>query len=154
MILRVNNTNYVLERETMKKILGLIIVTLSAGCNAPLPKRPSGEKVVINHQPPPPTITATRPAPLWKAEKGSTLRNTTLRWAKNPEAKCKPSSSGHWNILWDTHGVDYPIDADLTFQGSFQQSITKLFELYREAEKPLHVNGYPNQCLIIVSDAP
>lgn len=142
------------QEKIMGKILISAIILLLTGCSAPRPPKPSGNKVAINIENMPSVIIPSKPDPIWKLSKGSTLKSSLMQWIKQPDAKCANSPTGYWNINWNTNGINYPIDAELIFKGSFQQAITELFELYRYAEKPLYVSGYEHQCLIIVSDKP
>lgn len=86
---------------------------------------------------------------VWKIEKGSTLRQGFLLWAS--QEKCRPEKD-KWTVRWDT-GTDYPIDFPLTFSASsFEDATAQLFTLWHQAQVPLFVNGYRQQCLIVVSD--
>lgn len=85
----------------------------------------------------------------WSATVGSTLRESVTRWAQ--EAPCQ--SSGQWVVIWPTR-LDYRIDAQLTFHGPFEDVLSQLFELYRQADKPLFVAANRLQCLVHVDDKP
>lgn len=134
----------------MKKLSTIIFLLI--GCSTPSPPEPSKMTATITPETPPSIIIPSKPDPIWTLSKGSTLKSASMQWIKQPDAQCTPSTTGYWHINWNTQGVNYPIDADLRFTGSFQQAITALFELYKDAEKPLYVSGYEHQCLIIVSD--
>lgn len=136
-----------------KRLISAIILLLT-GCSAPQPPKPSGNKMAINLEKMPSAIISSKPDPIWKVSKGSTLKSSLMHWTKHPASQCAPSPTGHWNVNWNTNGINYPIDAELVFKGSFQQAITELFELYKYAEKPLYVSGYEHQCLIVISDNP
>jgi len=86
---------------------------------------------------------------VWKIEKGSTLRQGFMLWAS--QESCRPDK-GKWTVRWDT-ATDYPVDFPLTFTASsFEDATAQLFTLWRSAQVPLFVNGYRQQCLIVISD--
>ncbi|HEB9648970.1 TPA: TcpQ domain-containing protein, partial [Citrobacter freundii] len=65
------------------------------------------------------------------------------------DEKC--SVTQRWNIVWPEN-IDYPIDVQLSFNGSFYDVITKMFSLYSKAEKPLYLDVYPQpSCVLYVS---
>ena len=82
----------------------------------------------------------------WVAEAGSTLRQVLFKWSG--EYKC---SGRDWNIVWP-FDFDYPIDSRLSFNGTYYESLINLFELYKKAKRPVYLDIYQGQCLIIVSD--
>ncbi|WP_192840693.1 TcpQ domain-containing protein, partial [Enterobacter hormaechei] len=61
----------------------------------------------------------------WVANTGSTLNKTLNKWVL--DEKC--SITQKWNIVWPEN-IDYPIDVQLSFNGTFYDAITKLFALY------------------------
>ncbi|ERT15327.1 pilus assembly protein PilL [Pseudomonas sp. CAH-1] len=78
------------------------------------------------------TIPTPRPLPqIWTAEVGSTLRETVEEWAKK----------ANWRVIWAQEDLNYPIEAPLRFEGSFQESIKQLFPLYDNAPRPFVVDG-------------
>ncbi|NCG54478.1 hypothetical protein GWK46_24585 [Serratia fonticola] len=85
----------------------------------------------------------------WSATVGATLRESVTRWAQ--DAACQ--SGGQWVVIWPTR-LDYRIDAQLTFHGPFEDVLSQLFELYRQADKPLFVAANRLQCLVHVDDKP
>lgn len=85
----------------------------------------------------------------WRAEPGTTLKETITRWAS--EADC--DNGGHWTVIWPV-SLDYRIDAPLQLRGNFESVMVQLFELYRDAQRPLFANASRFQCLISVSDTP
>ncbi|WP_254698876.1 TcpQ domain-containing protein [Serratia fonticola] len=85
----------------------------------------------------------------WAATVGATLRESVTRWAQ--DAPCQ--SGGQWVVIWPTR-LDYRIDAQLTFHGPFEDVLSQLFELYRQADKPLFVAANRLQCLVHVDDKP
>lgn len=86
---------------------------------------------------------------VWSAAVGSTLRESVTKWAE--EAACENGISAKWVIIWPSK-VDYRIDAALTFSGKFEEALINVFELYRQADRPLFVDANRNQCLIYVDD--
>ncbi|AUH01903.1 pilus assembly protein [Prodigiosinella confusarubida] len=85
----------------------------------------------------------------WRAEVGSTLKETLTRWAG--VAKC--DNGGDWAVIWPV-SLDYRIDAPLVFHGNFESVLVQIFDLYRQAEKPLYAVASRMQCLVSVSDHP
>ncbi|EPK2091849.1 TPA: TcpQ domain-containing protein [Klebsiella pneumoniae] len=85
----------------------------------------------------------------WRAEPGSTLKETLTGWASR--ATC--SNGGNWVVIWPV-SLDYRIDAPLVFHGNFESVLVQVFDLYRKAEKPLFAEANRIQCLISVSDTP
>ncbi len=86
---------------------------------------------------------------IWRAETGTTLRGTLERWANATDCP----TGGHWVVVWSSP-TDYRIDAPLTFKGNFESLLVQVFDLYRQAEKPLFAEVSRFQCLISVSDKP
>jgi len=78
------------------------------------------------------TIPTPRPLPqTWTAEVGSTLRETVEGWAKK----------ANWRVIWAQEDLNYPIEAPLRFEGSFQEAIKQLFPLYDNAPRSFVVDG-------------
>jgi type IV pili sensor histidine kinase/response regulator len=94
-------------------------------------------------------VSVTPSGPLWRAEVGSTLKETLNRWAA--QAPC--DNGGNWVVIWPV-GLDYRIDAPLEFHGNFESVLVQVFNLYRQAEKPLFAQASRLQCLVSVSDRP
>ena len=79
-------------------------------------------------------VTAPKPlAQIWTASTGSTLRQTVEAWA----ARAK------WTLIWKVDDLDYPIDAPLRFEGSFEDAIKEIFPLYDSAPRSFIVDGSP-----------
>lgn len=92
-------------------------------------------------------VTAPPPRPLlqvWTAETGSTLRQSVEAWAK----KASPS----WTVIWSQDDLDYPIEAQLRFEGSFQDAIKELFPLYDNAPRSFVVDGSDAQRVLHVDE--
>ncbi|OSN01330.1 PFGI-1 class ICE element type IV pilus protein PilL2 [Lonsdalea populi] len=85
----------------------------------------------------------------WRAEPGSTLKETLTGWA----AKAPCSNGGSWVVIWPV-ALDYRIEAPLMFHGNFESVMVQVFDLYRKAEKPLFAEANRIQCLISVGDSP
>jgi len=86
-----------------------------------------------------------RPLPqVWTAEVGSTLRQSIESWAK----KVSPS----WTVIWSQDDLDYPIEAQLRFEGSFQDAIKELFPLYDNAPRSFVVDGSDAQRVLHVDE--
>lgn len=81
-------------------------------------------------------------AQAWSAETGSTLRDTLEAWAKR----------ARWTVRWEPQDLNYPIEAPLTFHGSFEDAVSELFPLYDAAERPFLVNASRPQSLIIIKE--
>lgn len=94
-------------------------------------------------------VPAAQTGPTWKADVGSTLKETLTGWAS--KATC--SNGGNWVVIWPV-SLDYRIDAPLVFHGNFESVLVQVFDLYRKAEKPLFAEANRIQCLISVSDTP
>ncbi|HHA1983764.1 TPA: TcpQ domain-containing protein [Enterobacter ludwigii] len=83
----------------------------------------------------------------WVANSGSSLNKTLNKWVQ--DEKC--SITQKWNVVWPEN-IDYPIDVQLSFNGTFYDAITKMFALYAKAEKPLYLDVYPQpSCVLYVS---
>lgn len=134
--------------------------TLSTSKTAPLPvvqgsTKPLTTPVIpvasmgVIH--PVPTKPVIKPVPvmkIWKIDKGTTLKAGFNEWV----AKETCSADKKWTVRWETD-TDYPIDYPLSFNSAnFEDATSQLFNLYRRAESPLYVNGFRNQCLIVISD--
>ncbi len=99
-----------------------------------------------------PAVTASLPASkpaavaalpeTWEARKGSTLRKSVTSWAER----------AGWDLDWKAQDLDYPIEAPLHFEGSFEEAIGKLFPLYDQAERSFQVKGSRAQKLLIISE--
>lgn len=81
----------------------------------------------------------------WKIDSGVTLREGILQWANSESC-----SGGHWTLLWETP-VNYRVGAALHFSGDFKNALNGVFELYRNAQKPLYAITNTPQCLLRVT---
>lgn len=73
---------------------------------------------------------------------GSTLHQTIADW-------CKQSG---WQLIWQTQDLDYPIEAPLNFNGTFQEAIAQIFPLYDNAPRRFTVDGNAVQRVVYVSE--
>lgn len=116
--------------------------------SAPAAKGSSSVKVAA----PIKVIPVIKPAPAlkkWTLDKGISLKAGYLAWVTKETC---PGEMKKWTVRWETD-TDYPIDYPLSFTATnFEQATSQLFNLYLRAEAPLYVNGYRNQCLIVISD--
>ncbi|MBK3447606.1 PFGI-1 class ICE element type IV pilus protein PilL2 [Pseudomonas haemolytica] len=88
-------------------------------------------------------VTAQKPlAQIWTASTGSTLRQTVEAWA----ARAK------WTLIWKVDDLDYPIDAPLRFEGSFEEAIKEIFPLYDSAPRSFVVDGSPAQLVLYIAE--
>lgn len=78
----------------------------------------------------------------WTAPVGSTLHKTITDW-------CKQAG---WQLVWSPEDLDYPIEAPLSFNGSFQEAIAQIFPLYDHAPRRFAVDGNPVQRMVYVSE--
>lgn len=85
------------------------------------------------------------PAPrqeVWEAHKGSTLHETVLAWSKRAK----------WDMNWIPKDLDYPIEAPLRFEGSFEEAIAWIFPLYDKAERSFQVGGSRPQHRLTITE--
>lgn len=94
-------------------------------------------------------VAAVPGGPEWKAAVGSTLKESLTEWA----GKADCVGGGHWVVIWQT-STDYPIDAPLVFKGNFETALVQVFDLYKNADKPLFPEANRLQCLVSVTDKP
>ncbi len=71
---------------------------------------------------------------LWRAQAGSTLRETLTQWAKTHNAY----------LEWQS-AYDYPITNAFSFDGSFDRAVDALLTLYQTDKNPPKGKLYPNQ---------
>lgn len=73
------------------------------------------------------------PAPkeVWTASVGQTLWKTVSVW----------TAKSHWTLDWQSPDLDYPIDYPLTFEGTYQDAVEQLFELYADAPRSFTYEG-------------
>jgi type IV pili sensor histidine kinase/response regulator len=77
----------------------------------------------------------------WQAPAGSSLRAELQRWA----------DSARWTVVYETT-IDYPLLADLRFQGRFDQVVGEFVRLYEQSDRPLVVDISVSQRLVHVTE--
>lgn len=87
--------------------------------------------------PPPPP-----PKPVWEARQGESLQQVIKRW----------SQTAGYKVDWRAEDLDYPIDAPLRFQGSYEEAVLSIFKLYQHADRPFDVDGRRSQHRLIVNE--
>ena len=109
------------------------------------PSRPS-EQVMpgVAEKPSVAPAAVTPPRQTWQASQGATLRQVIQSW----------STRAGWTLRWDSVGVDYPIVAPLTYQGSYIDATSDAISAYAQAPKPLWVCLYTKQQLTRVTSVP
>jgi hypothetical protein len=75
------------------------------------------------------------------AKKGKTINEVLSSWA----------DSIGWDITYNTR-VHYTVDFDMVFEGIYKESSTSLIKLYKDAPRPLDIEFYTDQKLIVVKD--
>lgn len=80
------------------------------------------------------------PKPVWEAQVGESLRKVIERWSKR----------ANYTVDWVAEDLDYPIDAPLRFQGSFEEAVADIFQLYEKADRSFVVDGRRKQGRLIV----
>ena len=78
--------------------------------------------------------------PTWVAKAGATLKESVSAWGEK----------AGWQIVWRAE-FDYPILAQLTFDGAFIDAVTGIFRSYEKAERPLLADVHEAQKLIVIS---
>ncbi|MFP2517053.1 toxin co-regulated pilus biosynthesis Q family protein [Buttiauxella agrestis] len=93
-----------------------------------------------------------RPAPrVWRADTGSTLKDTLFIWAATTDCEVLPGKK--WSIAWVTE-TNYRIDAPLQFSGPWRDALNQVFALYQNAAVPLYAGTNSAQCVLKVDDKP
>lgn len=79
------------------------------------------------------------PAPVakqvWEARIGDSLRTVITNW----------SQRANYRLAWKAEDLDYPIDAPLRFEGSFEEAVAEIFRLYEKADRSFIVDGRRKQ---------
>lgn len=78
---------------------------------------------------------------VWVAKKGDTLRESVSAWV---------TKAGWQGLVWNAD-YDYPIEAQLTFEGSFKDAIVGIFRAYEKAQRPLYADAHEPQKIIVVT---
>lgn len=90
---------------------------------------------------PPPKV-APPPKPVWTATVGQSLRAVIKSW----------SDRANYTLDWRADTLDYPIDAPLRFEGTYEEAVSSIFELYEQADRSFKVDGRPPQHRLTVSE--
>lgn len=75
------------------------------------------------------------------AKKDHTVEDILNLWAKDIG----------WNVKYQTR-VHYEIEYDIQLEGNFREASLSLLELYINSGRPLDINYYPKQKLVLVKD--
>ncbi len=100
----------------------------------PTPKPPAP---VSKPLPPPPV-----PKPVWVATVGDRLSNVISTWSERAK----------YTLDWQCKDLDYAIEAPLRFEGSFEEAVLSIFQLYDKAERSFAVDGRLAQHRLIVAE--
>ncbi|WP_324729574.1 TcpQ domain-containing protein [Pseudomonas chlororaphis] len=82
------------------------------------------------------------PKPIWEARVGDSLRKVIEGW----------SQKAHYQVDWQVEDLDYSIDAPLRFQGTYEEAVASIFQLYEKADRSFDVDGRRSQGRLIVSE--
>lgn len=93
--------------------------------------------------PAPAPVRPVTPLPTWTAAVGSTLHQTVAEWCKRAGVR----------LIWNPEDLDYPIEAALSFRGTFPDAIDQIFPLYDNAKRSFLVDGNTSsQGILYVSE--
>lgn len=84
------------------------------------------------------------PKPVWEARVGESLRVVINNWSKR----------ANYTVAWEAEDLDYPIDAPLRFEGSYEEAVAAIFALYKQAERSFIVDGHREQKRLNVKEDP
>lgn len=82
------------------------------------------------------------PKPVWEAKAGESLRGVIKTW----------SQRANYQVAWEAEDLDYPIDAPLRFEGTYEEAVAGIFQLYEKAERSFVVDGRRAQHRLNVSE--
>lgn len=119
-------------------------IAAAPSVNAPKPTPSKAAEPQAKPAAPPSPVPAKKavPLPIWTAEAGSTLRETIEAWG----------AKAGWHVDWQADGLDYPIRAPISVEGSFEDAVLKMFSYYRAAQRPFSVKGSRQQKRINVME--
>lgn len=87
-----------------------------------------------------------KPAPIpkqvWEARVGESLRTVIKGWSQRV----------NYHVEWEVEDLDYPIDAPLRFEGSYEQALASIFDLYKQADRSFIVDGHREQKRLNVTE--
>lgn len=78
-----------------------------------------------------PAVPTPIPKPVWEARAGESLRKVIAAWCQR----------ANYTLDWQADDLDYPIDAPLHFEGSFEDAIAGIFGLYDKADRSFIYDG-------------
>jgi type IV pili sensor histidine kinase/response regulator len=91
-------------------------------------------------------ITLQKPAaPAWTIKQGETLTQAINDWA----------TKAGYSVVWNADHT-FNIEASASFDGNFIKAVTDLFDAYKNADRPVVVDLYPDQKpkpIVVVSNA-
>lgn len=79
---------------------------------------------------------------LWVARSGASVRKILTEWGK----------VAGWTIRWEATDLDYPNLATRTFDGDFESAVRGLFAPYQYADRPLQVEGWRGNSVIVITE--
>ncbi|EJZ60942.1 PilL (plasmid) [Pseudomonas fluorescens R124] len=82
------------------------------------------------------------PKPVWEAKPGDSLRGVIKSW----------SQRANYEVAWEAEDLDYPIDAPLRFEGTYEEAVAGIFQLYEKADRSFVVDGRRAQHRLNVSE--
>lgn len=82
------------------------------------------------------------PKPVWEARTGESLRVVINNWSKR----------ANYTVAWEAEDLDYPIDAPLRFEGSYEEAVASIFDLYKSAQRSFIVDGHREQHRLNVTE--
>lgn len=82
------------------------------------------------------------PKPVWEARVGESLRIVITNWSKR----------ANYTVAWEAEDLDYPIDAPLRFEGTYEEAVAAIFDLYKEADRSFIVDGHRDQSRLNVTE--
>lgn len=104
------------------------------------------EKAYVPRQPTGPANVIAQPTTqVWTIKQGETLTEALNNWAKR----------AGYSVVWNADHT-FDIEAAASFDGDFTKAITSLFSAYKDADRPVVVDLYPDQKpkpVVVVSNA-
>ncbi|MNP77475.1 Toxin co-regulated pilus biosynthesis protein Q [compost metagenome] len=58
----------------------------------------------------------------------------------------------NYHVEWEPEDLDYPIDAPLRFEGSYEDALAGIFDLYKQADRSFIVDGHRKQKRVNVTE--
>jgi type IV pili sensor histidine kinase/response regulator len=105
---------------------------------------PSATPVAARTSSVPPPVIKPAPVPkqIWEARVGESLRSVIKGWSQRV----------NYHVEWEPEDLDYPIDAPLRFEGSYEQALAGIFDLYKQADRSFIVDGHREQKRVNVTE--